>query len=137
MILDPWTDAAQIAGRLQQPGSRLVVAIAAESWCAKCRQQRPLFDATARNARSDETFLWLDLEDHAEFVGDYLPDDLPMLLVYQDAELITHQVLRLDTASLAAHDTLQAHPADPHIWLQLAVNNWASEHHEAPTLAFP
>jgi hypothetical protein len=86
-MLDPWSDAATIAGRLRQPGSFLVVLLAAESWCRKCREFRPVFDRAAQGANAGEVWLWLDLEDHAEFVGDSIPDDLPWLLVYRDKVL--------------------------------------------------
>jgi thiol-disulfide isomerase/thioredoxin len=43
-LLDPWSDASQLAQRLQQSNSRLLILIGAEQWCAKCRDLRPQFD---------------------------------------------------------------------------------------------
>lgn len=90
MILDPWTDAAEIAARLSRPDAGLVIAIGAEAWCDRCRTLRPYFDAAAdaRNVGSS-VWLWLDLEDHAEFVGDFVPDSLPLLIRY-DRAVLTH-----------------------------------------------
>ena len=90
--LDPWSDAAEIAGRLASPSARLVLMLGAEGWCEICRIFRPVFDAIAQQrAGQQETWLWLDLEEHAEFLGDYIPDNLPLLVVFNGAQL-THAV---------------------------------------------
>lgn len=86
-VLDPWLDAAEIAAALRHPSQGLVVLLGAEAWCAKCREFRPLFDAAAGQANS-VSWLWLDLEDHTDFIGDFIPDDLPLLLVYRESQLV-------------------------------------------------
>ncbi len=100
VYLDPWQDAALLSARLQRPDSRLIVLLAAEAWCSKCRAWRPAFDTAAAQAEARETWLWLDIEDHAEFMGTYLPDDLPHLLVYEGAQLHINGPLPFDQASL-------------------------------------
>ncbi len=92
-MLCPWRDARVIAERLRQPGARLVIALGAESWCGKCRTLRPHFDRLVAVASDSETWLWLDLEDHAEFIGDYIPNDLPQLIVYDGPTLVQCQTL--------------------------------------------
>jgi len=93
-LLDPWDDAASISARLESPATRLIVVIGAEAWCEKCRTLRPAFDALARRAKASDLHLWLDLEEHAEFIGDYVPDDLPELLIYQGGRLRGQTVVR-------------------------------------------
>jgi hypothetical protein len=87
-LLDPWSDAQVIALRLARFNERLVVGLGAEAWCEKCRALRPLFEARAAQAAPNELWLWLDLEDHAQFIGDFQPDDLPWLLVYAGPALM-------------------------------------------------
>ncbi|HEX8610677.1 MAG TPA: thioredoxin family protein [Telluria sp.] len=87
-ILDPWNDADTLAKRLRHADAFLFVLIGAEQWCAKCRQIRPHFDAFMAQAKDSETWLWFDLEEHAEFLGDFLPDDLPTLVVYRGKTLL-------------------------------------------------
>lgn len=79
-MLDPWNDARTIAERLNRTDVLLVAVLGAEAWCERCRALRPHFDAAARVAGSD-IWVWLDIEDHAEFIGDGVPPDLPWLLV--------------------------------------------------------
>lgn len=92
-LFDPWDDAALIVGRLRAPGSRLIVVIGAEQWCDKCRQLKPVFEALAEQANGHEVMLWLDLEDHQEFIGSYIPADLPELQVYEQERLTNCQVV--------------------------------------------
>jgi len=91
-LLDPWNDAARIAAMLGT-GKRLIVLIGAESWCEKCRKLKPHFEAVARNASPDDLMLWFDLEEHQEFLGSYIPESLPELLMYRGRRLIARAVL--------------------------------------------
>src|SRR5690349_5966352 len=89
-LLDPWSDAAAIAERLQLPAARLVLAIGAEVWCQTCRTFRPIFEALSQvKNEHNAIWIWLDLEDHAEFLDDYIPENLPLMLSYSGARL-TH-----------------------------------------------
>jgi thiol-disulfide isomerase/thioredoxin len=128
-LLDPWNDAAFIAGKLGVPYNRLTVVIGAESWCEKCRKLKPHFDALARQAPATELMLWLDLEEHQEFLGDYVPESLPEFLLYRDMQLILHRLLA-DGSEEALYAALQAAPekpaiADPGIARRLAQRDWA------------
>lgn len=92
-ILDPWTDAAIIAARLSNEGTRLVIVIGAEAWCATCREYRLNFDSIAREKNDPQhVWLWLDLEDHAEFIGDFVPDNLPFMMSYV-GKVLTHALV--------------------------------------------
>ncbi len=93
--LDPWRDGPLIAQHLANPSTRLFIVLGAEAWCQKCRQVRPAFNTWAKQAESrDELCLWLDLEDHAELLGGYIPDDLPLLLEYAAGQLVRSVVVR-------------------------------------------
>lgn len=128
-LLDPWTDAQRIAERLRRPRAKLVVVIGAEAWCERCRQFRPMFERWSSQAAESETWLWLDLEEHAEFLQGYLPDDLPQLLVYEAAQLICQRTVPTSEANL---DDLLSPPlaskpfADPGILASLTRSDWAS-----------
>lgn len=132
-LLDPWDDAARIAARLASPTNRLIVVIGAEAWCDKCREFKPHFDAVAANAPAHDLMLWLDLEDHQEFLGDYIPEDLPELLMYrQDTLLLRSAVPGMSQA--AFKQALKAEPKqaafvprneDPGIAKRLLEPNWA------------
>ena len=93
-LLDPWNDAALIAKRLSLPGSRLIVIIGAEQWCDKCRQLKPAFEALASQLNDNNVLLWLDIEDHQEFMGSYMPEDLPELHIYDQGKLVHCQVIQ-------------------------------------------
>lgn len=136
--LDPWNDASLLAQRLSPANACLFILIGAEQWCAKCRDLRPQFDSFAEQAKQNEVWLWLDLEDHAEFIGDYLPDNLPMLLAYQGETMIMCEVVEnaehafsehithIRTRPISQFDQLPTTP-DPGIRSRLVMQDWASE----------
>lgn len=104
--LDPWADAAEIAGRLALPSARLVLMLGAEEWCEKCRMFKPIFDAVAQQRASQkEIWLWFDLEEHAEFLVDYIPEGLPLLVSYKGAQL-THAVIAAQVSATALEELL-------------------------------
>ncbi|MDR2153821.1 MAG: thioredoxin family protein [Burkholderiaceae bacterium] len=131
-ILDPWDDALSIAQRLKTPGSMLVTVIGAQAWCEKCRTLKPFFDAQADRAPEHMVWLWLDLEGHADFLGDYVPDSLPQLCIYQHGKLAKKVVL--DDTPESLRDALQSLLAgalplddddDPGIYQRLVLQDWA------------
>ncbi|MFZ6674201.1 thioredoxin domain-containing protein [Undibacterium sp. Xuan67W] len=136
--LDPWDDASLLAQRLSPANAQLFILIGAEQWCAKCRDLRPQFDSLAAQAKLDEVWLWLDLEDHAEFIGDYLPENLPMLIAYQGENIVLCQVVEdaeqslneyLEPIRAIRHAPYSALPTmqDPGIRSRLLLQDWASE----------
>lgn len=132
-ILDPWRDASTIATRLQQAGAELHVIIGAESWCAKCAQLRPQWEAYVQGLPSDDrsVWLWLNLEMHAEFFPGFIPDDLPLYVIYREGELVSMSVVRsisqdaITTQAYAPHDSPAVAP--PSIYQALTQDNWSSE----------
>jgi hypothetical protein len=126
---DPWVDARTLADRLRRPASKLIVVIGAEAWCERCRQFRPMFERWSTQAKESETWLWLDLEEHAEFLQGYVPDDLPQLLVYEAAQLACQRTVlpsETDPDALLS-PPLAAKPfVDPGILATLTRRDWAS-----------
>jgi thioredoxin-like negative regulator of GroEL len=126
--LDPWLDAQAIAQRLAQPDAELVVVIGAQGWCEKCRRLRPAFDRLAANRQGlRDVWLWLDLEEHADFFGGYIPDDLPLLLQFRAGRLLEWGVAGgFDEArwQIAAAPARADRPAP--LWDILTVRNWAN-----------
>ena len=120
MKLDPWDDAQSLAQRLAQPGAQLVVVIAALAWCQKCRDYLPIFEAQAANAPAHHSHVWLDLEEHASFLGGFVPEDLPLQLTYQSGQLMEALVLR----SSGEHEPQEV--AEPGIYGRLCADDWAS-----------
>ncbi|MBB2487622.1 thioredoxin [Mitsuaria sp. WAJ17] len=131
--LDPWNDAQALATRLARPQAELLVALGAESWCQKCAALRPAFEALyAHQSDADLSWLWLDLEDHAEFLGDFVPEDLPLLLRWRQGRLQQVAVLEaIDPAPApgAVPERLRALPVSaelPDLWAAFSERNWAA-----------
>lgn len=61
-------------------GNVWVVACLCAAWCDVCRQFRPAFEALA-SEHPDKRFLWIDIEDQADVVGDFDVDNFPTLLM--------------------------------------------------------
>src|SRR5690606_22164003 len=68
--------------RLAAQNPTLVACLCAE-WCGTCREYLPKFQALAQRLPT-HVFVWIDVEDHAELIGDDDIEDFPTLLV-QDA----------------------------------------------------
>lgn len=130
-LLDPWTDAAAIATRLNASSARLTLIIGATGWCETCRTLKPVFESlAAEHGTKNDAWLWLDLEDHAEFLDDFIPENLPLLVSYKGNQL-THAFVpsRLTVPALA--DLLSQSPrleqtALPDIRARLMSVDWAT-----------
>lgn len=75
------TDRATLDAALSRPDKRLVVCLCA-AWCDTCEQFKTTF---ARLARSDPdaSYLWIDIEDDSELVGDVDIENFPTIAVYR------------------------------------------------------
>jgi hypothetical protein len=123
---DAWTDAAKIAKQLAAPDAELLIAIGAEAWCAKCRTLRPAFEAHCQTqAPPHVVWLWLDLEDHAEFIGDFIPEDLPLLLRYRSGQVVQAAVIEEMSADTLKLREQPKPNIKPSLWEQFATPNWA------------
>lgn len=119
MKFDPWNDAKTLAQRLAQPEARLVVVVAALTWCQKCRDYLPTFEHQAANAPDIESHVWLDIEEHGTFLGSFVPDDLPLQLTYESGQLKQVCVLR------TSGDHEPQDIDEPGIYARLCTQDWA------------
>ena len=78
--LNPWDHAEVIARRLLAPDAEFLTVIGASGWCQRCQRLQPRFERLSIDLPSHVVPMWLDLEEHAEFLDDFIPPDLPLLL---------------------------------------------------------
>jgi len=84
-LLSPDTDAVTLHARIHA-GQLLVACLCAE-WCGTCRSYRTTFTALA--ARHPECcFVWVDVEDHADALGDFDVENFPTLLVQRGGDVL-------------------------------------------------
>lgn len=60
--------------------SSWIVACFCAHWCGACRGWRPAFESLAQKY-PDIVFLWIDIEDHAELLGEIDIENFPSLLI--------------------------------------------------------
>ncbi|MFS2021199.1 thioredoxin family protein [Massilia sp. CT11-108] len=68
----------QVAAALH--GDGWIVACLCAAWCGTCSSYRAAFDGLATR-HPDKTFVWIDVEDQADVVGDLDVENFPTLLV--------------------------------------------------------
>ncbi|WP_371762558.1 thioredoxin family protein [Massilia sp.] len=68
----------QVAAALH--GDGWIVACLCAAWCGTCSSYRAAFDDLAAR-HPDKTFVWIDVEDQADIVGDLDVENFPTLLV--------------------------------------------------------
>ncbi len=64
--------------RLEQGG--LAVACYCAAWCDTCKQYRPDFEALSEKW-PDAAFVWIDIEENPELLGDEDVENFPTLLI--------------------------------------------------------
>lgn len=72
----------QVAAALA--GGRWVVACLCAAWCGTCASWRAAFDALAAR-HPDKLFVWIDIEDQADVVGELDVENFPTLLLQRGA----------------------------------------------------
>lgn len=73
-----------------------VVACLCAAWCGSCREYETAFGAWA--ARSPHHhFVWIDIEDHADLLGDIDVDNFPTLLIERGATVAFFGPMEPDT----------------------------------------
>ena len=84
-LLSPDTDAITLHQRLH--ARHLLVACLCAEWCGTCRSYRATFTELA--ARHPECcFVWVDVEDHADALGDFDVENFPTLLVQRGSDVL-------------------------------------------------
>jgi len=125
-LLDPFDDAAAIATRLYSARTVLIVVIGAEQWCEKCRKLKPEFEKLAAVSETD-VMLWFDLEEHQEFLGGYIPESLPEVLIYRNMQLISRSLLpdgKATSLLTAMREITDPAGEDPGIARRLVREDW-------------
>jgi thioredoxin 1 len=72
---------ADVAARLAS--DRWIVACLCAAWCGTCGTYRAAFDSLAAR-HPDKEFIWIDIEDQADVVGDLDVENFPTLLIQRD-----------------------------------------------------
>ncbi len=57
-----------------------IIACLCAAWCDTCREFRPAFEALARQYPG-QRFIWIDIEDEADVVGDFDVENFPTILL--------------------------------------------------------
>lgn len=66
----------------------LLVACLCAQWCGTCGAYRPVFDALGSELGAQAQFVWVDIEDQADALGDVDVEDFPTLLVARGDALL-------------------------------------------------
>lgn len=61
-------------------GDKWIVACLCAAWCGTCGSYRTAFDSLAAR-HPDKLFVWIDIEDNADVVGDLDVENFPTLLL--------------------------------------------------------
>lgn len=102
-------------------GDCWIVACLCAAWCGTCATYRATFDELAAR-HPDKFFVWIDIEDQADIVGDLDVENFPTLLI-QHHELVAFFGTMLPDAGVA-HRLLQSTAAQSDEELQaLTANN--------------
>lgn len=111
---------ADVAEALAQ--DRWIVACLCAAWCGTCASYRAAFDDLA-SRHPDKYFLWVDIEDHADVVGDLDVENFPTLLIQHhehvaffgtvlpDAKL-AHRLVQAQSAMNGAELAVYAHSSE-------------------------
>lgn len=79
----------------------LLVACLCARWCGTCGAYRPVFDALGEELGAQTQFVWVDIEDEADALGDVDVEDFPTLLVARGDTLLFLGPLTPQPATLA------------------------------------
>jgi thiol-disulfide isomerase/thioredoxin len=106
------------------PGERrLLVACLCAAWCGSCREYQATFRGLSAGFAGQADFIWVDVEDEADALGDLDIEDFPSLLIADgdttlflgpvtpQAQTAERLVQSAAAGELAAADT--AHPELP------------------------
>ena len=85
-VLEPGNDTAALRDLLQHPDIDLVACFCA-AWCDTCREYRPKFETLAAQTAA-AAFVWVDIEDHPELLGDEEVENFPTLLVQRAGKTV-------------------------------------------------
>ena len=110
-ILTLAADRAAIADAFADPQRQVVVSFCA-AWCETCNEFRAGYERLA-TARPHAAFVWIDIEDDAEWAGDVDVENFPTLAVYRGSTPL-HFGVSLPHENVVGRliDALAEHPAE-------------------------
>ena len=88
----------QLASTLSQ--DKWVVACLCAAWCDVCKQYRSGFDALA-DEHPQHQFVWIDIEDQADLVGDLDVENFPTILIQHRDTVVFYGTMLPEPRSLA------------------------------------
>jgi thioredoxin 1 len=103
-----------------------VVACLCAAWCDVCTAYRPGFDDLA-TAHPDKLFVWIDIEDRADLVGDFDVENFPTLLIQRGDDVLFYGTTLPDHH--IAHRLVIAHKSKSDAELKMETQN-SVEHRE-------
>lgn len=71
----------------------LLVACLCAAWCGTCKDYLATFDAARDAAQAGERFIWVDIEDESDVVGDVDVENFPTVLVARGDTILYFGVL--------------------------------------------
>jgi thioredoxin-like negative regulator of GroEL len=83
-----------------------VVACLCAAWCDVCTSYRPGFDELAAQ-HPDKLFVWIDIEDRADLVGDFDVENFPTLLIQRGDDVMFYGTAMPDHR--IAHRLIKSH----------------------------
>jgi thioredoxin 1 len=89
-------------------GDQWIVACLCAAWCGTCSTYRATFDELA-GRHPDKYFVWIDIEDHADVVGDLDVENFPTLLIQHHEQVAFFGTMLPDPG--LAHRLVQAQSA--------------------------
>jgi thiol-disulfide isomerase/thioredoxin len=101
-------------------GDRWIVACLCAAWCGTCETYRATFAELAAR-HPDKCFVWIDIEDHADLVGDLDVENFPTLLI-QHHELVAFFGTMLPDVGIA-HRLIQSIAAESDAELQARITS--------------
>ena len=75
-------DTPALVQRLASKESTLVLCFCA-AWCDTCKEYQPKFEGLA-SQHPEACFVWVDIEDHPELLGDEDVENFPTIAIVQD-----------------------------------------------------
>ena len=100
---------ATVAARLTD--SAWCVACLCAAWCDVCGHFRSSFEFLAEQ-HPQMTFVWIDIEDEADLVGDVDVENFPTLLIQQADQVTFFGTVEPDVDAI--HRLIQAYARQPH-----------------------
>jgi thioredoxin 1 len=83
-----------------------VVACLCAAWCDVCTSYRPGFDELAAQ-HPDKLFVWIDIEDRADVIGDFDVENFPTLLIQRGDDVMFYGTMMPDHR--IAHRLITSH----------------------------